>query len=72
MDPVMQALSDKVTAIQGAAASAVVLIKAFASYVAAHKTDPVALQAYADKLGAAATDLGDAVAANPDPNVPVP
>jgi hypothetical protein len=67
MDPIMQALSDKVTAVEGAAASAVVVIQEFAAYVAAHKNDPVALQSYVDKLGASATALGDAVAANPLP-----
>jgi hypothetical protein len=60
-------LSDQVTATEGVEASAVVLIQGLAAFIEAHKTDPVALQGYADRLKASAVALGDAVAANPLP-----
>jgi len=60
-------LETQVTATEGVEASAVVLINGLAAYIEAHKTDPVALQAYVDRLRATAVSLGDAVAANPLP-----
>jgi len=58
-------ITDKVTAIEGAADSAVALIQALAAEVRANATDPAALSALADRLEAEAGKLGDAVAANP-------
>jgi hypothetical protein len=62
------ALEAKVTETEGVAASAKVLIAEFAKFVAANKADPVALQAYVDRLTASNAGLADAVAANPDPD----
>jgi hypothetical protein len=65
---VVEDLEAQVTAVEGAAASATVLITEFAKYVEAHKGDPVALQAFVDRLRASADPLAAAVAANPDPD----
>ena len=64
----LTALNDAVTKTEGAEASAVTLIQEFAKYVQAHKDDPVALQAFVDRINAGADSLGAAVAANPDPD----
>jgi len=61
----LTAISDKVTAIEGAADSAVALIVALAAEVRANATDPAALSALADRLDAESVKLGAAVAANP-------
>jgi hypothetical protein len=58
-------LADEVAAEEGAQASAVTLINKLAAEVSANKNDPVALQAFVDRLTAARTPLADAVAANP-------
>lgn len=58
-------ITDKVTAIEGAADSAIELINALAAEVRANATDPAALSALADRLEAESSKIGAAVAANP-------
>lgn len=65
---IVAALEAKVAETEGVAASASTLIAEFAKYVAANKTDPVALQAFVDRLTASNATLAGAVAANPDPD----
>lgn len=52
----------------GTMASAATLVRGLGNFIAAHKEDPVALQAMADKLHAGANDLAQAVASNPVPD----
>jgi hypothetical protein len=65
-------LTNKVTATEGADDSAVLLITEFVKELnrlaALPTVNPAELQALADRLEATKTKLGDAVAANPDPN----
>ncbi len=61
-----------VTKIEGAADSAIALVKGFATYVAEHVNDPTALANFADEIVTKANALGDAVASNPVPATPTP
>lgn len=63
----IEALTDKVTKISGAADSAVELITNLSAYIRANSADPAAIAALADSLDAKANELGEAVAANPTP-----
>ena len=66
MDPIT-ALGTEVENTEGVEESAAVLLAGLAGYIEAHKTDPVAIQAYADRMRASSTKLAAAVAANPLP-----
>lgn len=57
-------LETEVTAVEGADASAELLITRLAAEIAANKNDPVALQKLADRLKARSSSLAAAVAAN--------
>lgn len=61
-------LEAQVAATEGVEQSAGVLIGELAKYIEAHKTDPAALQALADRLKASSDALATAVANNPDPD----
>lgn len=63
----LKPLEDQVAAIEGVVPSAVALINGLAAYIEAHKNDPVAIQAYADRLKASADGLAAAVQANSVP-----
>lgn len=65
MTPELEALTTKITEMEGVEASASALIVALAAKFAAVKDDPAAIQALADRVTAANTALADAIAANP-------
>lgn len=60
-------LTAAVAKVRGAKDSAIALIKTAAQYIKDHASDPAALKAFADELNSDATEIGDAVAANPLP-----
>lgn len=66
MNP-LQPITDAVTAVDGASDSIIALCAGLSAYIAAHKTDPAALQALADNLTAKSAAIVAAVAANPVP-----
>ena len=62
--PQLDALTAAVTAEETVDGSAVKLITDLAALIEANKTDPVALQALADRLNASAATLSAAITAN--------
>ncbi len=67
ISPELQALTDKVTEVEGVEASATAAIIGLAALYAASKNDPAAIQALTDRLTAADNPLIAAIQANPLP-----
>lgn len=66
----LQALQDKVTEVEGAAASVGSLVHGLAQYIRDHSSDPAALVAMATQLDASVDTINAAIAANPLPTDP--
>lgn len=71
MSKEIEELGVELTEIEGADASIIALLDGFADYVEAHRSDPVVLQGYIDRLRAQKEAIRDAVLANPLPADPV-
>lgn len=65
--PEYLALAAAVEKVKGTEASAIATLNGLGAYIAAHKTDPAALQTLADALSASDNPLVDAILANPIP-----
>jgi hypothetical protein len=65
--PEYTALAAAVDKVKGTEASATAALTGLGAYIAAHKTDPVKLQALADSLNAGDNPLVDAITSNPIP-----
>jgi hypothetical protein len=58
MTPQAQAMEDAITKLEGNEAAVEVIVGEMAKWIAAHKDDPAALQAFADRVSASGDKLG--------------